>query len=59
LGSTRLNTIEELSVPFPLLCEDDEVDRKVGVAVVGTGFVTGQADLSAFNKIPRSGLVAL
>jgi predicted dehydrogenase len=35
------------------------MERKVGVAVVGAGFVGGQAHVPAFNKIPGSQLVAL
>ena len=35
------------------------MDKKVGVAVVGAGFVGGQAHVPAFNKIPGSELVAL
>jgi predicted dehydrogenase len=35
------------------------LDKKVGVAVVGAGFVGGQAHVPAFNKIPGSELVAL
>jgi hypothetical protein len=39
--------------------EDDALDKEVGVAVVGAGFVGGQAHVPAFNKIPGSELVAL
>lgn len=35
------------------------MDKKVGVAVIGAGFVGGQAHVPAFNKIPGSELVAL
>jgi len=34
-------------------------EKKVGVAVVGAGFVGGQAQVPAFNKILGSQLVAL
>ncbi|MBS7644945.1 MAG: Gfo/Idh/MocA family oxidoreductase [Candidatus Bathyarchaeia archaeon] len=35
------------------------VEKKVGVAVIGTGFVGGQAHVPSFRKIPGSELVAL
>jgi predicted dehydrogenase len=35
------------------------LDKKVGVAVVGAGFVGGQAHVLALSKIPGSELVAL
>lgn len=35
------------------------MEKKVGVAVVGAGFVGGQAHVPAFSKIPGSELVAL
>ncbi|MEM2961391.1 MAG: Gfo/Idh/MocA family oxidoreductase [Candidatus Bathyarchaeia archaeon] len=35
------------------------MEKKVGVAVIGTGFVGGQAHVPSFRKIPGSELVAL
>jgi hypothetical protein len=56
---TRLNTVEEFSPCSAKRQQDDVLDKKVGVAVVGAGLVGGQAHVLAFSKVPGSELVAL